>query len=194
MWKIAAVVIKPPSHIGRVLHRKNRPHRSPSSQSFCMVTMWCTTGTSRSSKTTKMYYGKDTRISMRTTLVTSGLLLIINCNGESTLDFQTSVQGQPVLCPPCDHIFTRLEVDRRGHRVQDIELHERGEPKSGTGFMMDWAGESVIRACEYLKQLYGEETCSVRTRQDPLLSECFLTFDPTKADDDAPCTCEGIER
>lgn len=74
-------------------------------------------------------------------------------------------QAEPELnnpeggCPPCELLFRRLTTvagDNNGRRVQDVKMQERGEPKSGTGFMFHWATGSLVHACEYLKSAFGE--------------------------------------
>lgn len=73
-------------------------------------------------------------------------------------------------CPPCSLLFTKVGQQEEGTpvaeggtgtRVQSISLMERGEPKSGTGFMFEWAGGSLVHACDYLKATFGEDTCKV---------------------------------
>lgn len=61
-------------------------------------------------------------------------------------------------CPSCGVLFSKLEpMGRKGMLVQDIKLQERGEPKSGTGFMFDWGTEALVYACKYLQLMFGEQ-------------------------------------
>lgn len=62
-------------------------------------------------------------------------------------------------CPPCELLFSKLErTGRYGKLAQDIMVQERGEPKSGTGIMYSWALAALMHACDYLEELFGEET------------------------------------
>lgn len=60
-------------------------------------------------------------------------------------------------CPPCELFFRKLEgTGDNGKLTQVVRVQERGEPKSGTGFMFDWATGALMRTCNYLQRLYGE--------------------------------------
>lgn len=62
-------------------------------------------------------------------------------------------------CPPCELFFRKLEsTGENGKLVQDVKVQERGEPKSGTSFMYDWATGTLIRTCDYMQYLFGAET------------------------------------
>ena len=64
------------------------------------------------------------------------------------------------LCPPCEFFFRKLERNKEtGKLTQAVRVQERGEPKSGTGLMLDWATGALDHACIYLQRLYGEATC-----------------------------------
>lgn len=65
-------------------------------------------------------------------------------------------------CPPCDLIFSKVLDYGQGVRRQYVDLMERGEPKSGTGFMFEWAGGCLEHACDYFKEMFGESSCTVR--------------------------------
>ena len=59
-------------------------------------------------------------------------------------------------CLPCDSIFSKLEPSGDGGKLfQDVKVRERGEPKSGTGFMYSWAGGTLVRTCRYLQWAFG---------------------------------------
>ena len=61
-------------------------------------------------------------------------------------------------CPPCANFFRKLEKDEEnGLLSQVVRVQERGEPKSGTGMMFDWATGVLVRTCSYLQKLFGEE-------------------------------------
>ena len=63
------------------------------------------------------------------------------------------------LCLPCELFFRKLERAENGKLSRTIKVQLRGEPKSGTGIMYDWATAALMRACDYLQVLFGEETC-----------------------------------
>ena len=59
-------------------------------------------------------------------------------------------------CLPYDAIFSKLEPSGDGGKLfQDVKVRERGEPKSGTGFMYSWAGGTLVRTCHYLQWAFG---------------------------------------
>lgn len=62
-------------------------------------------------------------------------------------------------CPPCELLFSKLErtPGRDGKLAQTVSVQERGEPKSGTGIMFSWAIATLMHACDYLEDLFGEE-------------------------------------
>lgn len=63
-------------------------------------------------------------------------------------------------CPPCELLFRKLEKNEEtGKLAQVVRVQERGEPKSGTGLMLDWATGALDHACIYLQRLYGEAAC-----------------------------------
>ena len=60
-------------------------------------------------------------------------------------------------CPPCELFFRKLEQQgENGKLSQVVKVQERGEPKSGTGFMFDWATGALIQTCRYLQGLFGK--------------------------------------
>ena len=59
-------------------------------------------------------------------------------------------------CPPCELFFRKLEATGEdGKLVQEVKVQQRGEPKSGTSFMYDWATATLLRTCDYLNYLFG---------------------------------------
>lgn len=65
-------------------------------------------------------------------------------------------------CPPCDLLFSKLETSESGGKLsQFVKVQERGEPKSGTGIMYSWATAALIHACDYLQEVFGEETYEI---------------------------------
>lgn len=91
-------------------------------------------------------------------------------------------------CPPCEVLFGRLEHGANGKYKQSVEASLRGEPKSGTTLTMSWARNSLYWARDYLRALYGSKSCVVENEG------WDLTFNPSLADDEAPCTCDNIEK
>lgn len=99
-------------------------------------------------------------------------------------------------CPPCDLIFAGSQPSTGAFRHLDIKV--RGEPKSGTGFMLEWAASALFHARDYLRDTFGEGSCGVHFVMDPSglhdLSDCTFRFAPTTfVEDSTPCTCNSIE-
>lgn len=70
-----------------------------------------------------------------------------------------SQEATDELCLPCESFFRKLErVEENGKLSRNLKVQLRGEPKSGTGIMFDWATAAMMRACDHLQLLYGEET------------------------------------
>eukprot|EP00752_Nemacystus_decipiens_P004759 g4334.t1 len=100
-------------------------------------------------------------------------------------------------CPAsCGGLFRRLRCDDDNDcehgKQQNVDVQERGEPKSGTGFMYEWATGALGHACAYLAQTYGEGTCWVEWE----FSNRTMIFDPSLAadDDTARCPCHDVQR
>lgn len=118
-----------------------------------------------------------------------------------TLEFKP-LTSPPAACLPCESLFGRLEVDasRPGdlRRVQHVEVMQRGEPKSGTGGMFEWATGSLYHVCQHLNQHYGRESCSVewgRWSPGDYYGNHTLVFEPPlEQPSDAPCPCTGVRR
>lgn len=86
-----------------------------------------------------------------------------------------------------------------GKLVKRLEVQQRGEPKSGTGFMFEWAGGLLVHMCGYLNKIFGDNSCafdyelSGDTMND--LKHLSLTFEPGKATPGtARCLCSGVDR
>lgn len=63
------------------------------------------------------------------------------------------------FCPPCENFFRKLERnEENGLLSQVVKVQERGEPKSGTAMMFDWATGALVRTCSHLQTLFGKET------------------------------------
>lgn len=97
------------------------------------------------------------------------VMLVLSCLGSkgasakrtNPLVSTEAVTEEP--CTPCEVLFSKLErTGRDGKLAQDIRVQERGEPKSGTGMAYFWASASLIHACDYLKDLFGEETLQLK--------------------------------
>lgn len=74
-------------------------------------------------------------------------------------NFQMSLVDvdQADACPPCELLFSKLEpAGKNGKLTQHIRVQERGEPKSGTAVMYEWASGTLVWTCHYLQQLFGE--------------------------------------
>lgn len=77
-----------------------------------------------------------------------------------------------LVCPQCDIFFSKLEPTGDGGKlVQDVKVQERGEPKSGTGFMFFWAGGTLVQTCRYLQMMYG----AWRSRDESILAPDFFS-------------------
>lgn len=67
-------------------------------------------------------------------------------------------------CLPCEMFFRKLErTGEHGKLSGVVRVQERGEPKSGTGFMFDWATGGLMRTCHYLQGLFGKDACYINT-------------------------------
>lgn len=101
-------------------------------------------------------------------------------------------------CPPCELLFGDFDQPSRSTgSSRQVTMVERGEPKSGTGFMFDWAANSLSHACEYLKAVFGENSCTQTDLRDHNLhikASSTLKFQPEKVTDGTVCTCEKIEK
>lgn len=117
-----------------------------------------------------------------------------------TLDFKPLTS--PPDCVPCESLFRRLEVDPSQppglDMVQHVEVVQRGEPKSGTGGMFEWATGSLYHVCQHLNQHYGRESCKVewgRWSPGDYYGNHTLVFEPPlERPSDAPCPCTSVRR
>ena len=96
-------------------------------------------------------------------LVTTALTLVscMATRGLSSSNPEASAVNQGttnVLCVPCENLFRKLErVEDNGKLSRVVKVQLRGEPKSGTGIMFDWATAAMVRMCDHLQLLFGEE-------------------------------------
>lgn len=106
-------------------------------------------------------------------------------------------------CPPCELLFSKLETTGRGKKLsQQVNVQQRGEPKSGTVIMYSWARAALIHACNYLKEHFGEGSCRFDTVKesdhddDPLdrYPGCSIIFEPARGGRDSRCSCDTIDR
>lgn len=102
-------------------------------------------------------------------------------------------------CPTsCELVFEKLGEGINGspsgnRSIQHVEVQERGEPKSGTTFMYQWAMAALSRTCVYLRKAYGEESCVMSRSSDGMNST--LLFDPARAAGrEARCLCDTVAR
>eukprot|EP00903_Cladosiphon_okamuranus_P005693 g5655.t1 len=132
-------------------------------------------------------------------------------NLNSTLEGQQQPAG---ACPACESMFGKLDGKK-----QDVKLQLRGEPKSGTSFMYEWALNALMVTCARLDMLYGRDTCHVTWRRTPSwntkfkpvmtgtksteMKEVLLLFDPqpkgkrglnVAAGPYDGCSCENVQR
>lgn len=103
-------------------------------------------------------------------------------------------------CPEsCEDIFPLLQPAARG-KVQDVEIHVRGEPKSGTGMLAEWAWDALAHVCLYLERLYGKSSCSIAwlTKPDHPSMPGYphsIVFEPALGRNDSTpplCPCDSI--
>lgn len=74
-------------------------------------------------------------------------------------DVNNEERTKKETCTPCEHFFDRLEInEENGLLSEAVTVQERGEPKSGTGMMFDWATAALVQRCDYLQGLFGELT------------------------------------
>lgn len=94
------------------------------------------------------------------------VMLLVAClavGGLSSTTPDTSVAKEGFVteeaCPPCELLFRNLKrISSDGKLAQVVRVQERGEAKSGTDMMFDWATGALVRSCDYLKYFFGEET------------------------------------
>lgn len=128
------------------------------------------------------------------------LMMLILLGLVLTTVWWIPVRQRTKYCPPCDTLFSKLETDESGRRVQYVNMQERGEPKCGTKFMFDWAHGALLRTCDVLDGWYGGQTCHLKKQpptgeqlEDP--EAVTLIFDPNHVSggDDA-CSCQNVDR
>eukprot|EP00752_Nemacystus_decipiens_P008641 g7715.t1 len=129
-------------------------------------------------------------------------------------------QLESLRCIPCDAMFRKVEETQRGTKVQNVNVQIRGEPKSGTTFMYEWAANALMVACGHIESMYGVGTCTVgfvqayTAREGEIapinsnttaksMKRLFLDFDPKRwrgpvssngTDVGAACPCENLDR
>lgn len=81
---------------------------------------------------------------------------------------------------------------------QRCHFSHAGEPKSGTGFMFEWAGNLLIHTCDYLNETFGDGSCRIHLgmSDDNIkdLREVSLTFEPNSGSNRARCSCPDVYR
>lgn len=88
-----------------------------------------------------------------------------------------------------------MQSNSNGQKIQDVKVQERGEPKSGTSFSMEWAAETLYHTCDYLDGLYGNGSCQVSLMLDKSLRHITMVFNPRSGDqEDRTCECEEVKR
>lgn len=91
-------------------------------------------------------------------------------------------------------IFSKLNSSAGGGKgVQHVKVQERGQPKSGTSFSMEWAAETLYHACDYLNGLYRKGSCQISLDIRSSLRHVQLTFKPDSGDQEtAIYPCKGV--
>eukprot|EP00903_Cladosiphon_okamuranus_P006272 g6154.t1 len=99
-------------------------------------------------------------------------------------------QDMDMACPEkCGDVFKRLD----DHGVQKTRVQIRGEPKSGTTTSEEWATAALHVTCEYLKRLYGDDSCSMSTNENRYHTE--MVFEPGLASaSSSACSCTDVKR
>lgn len=101
-------------------------------------------------------------------------------------------------CPTCDALFPLVETTPSGERVGVVHYQQRGEPKSGTGVVFDWATKAISEACSYLNHYFGEGSCHTRYFwPSPLTGDAgnrTLIFEPRVGRENARCPCDNVDR
>lgn len=99
--------------------------------------------------------------------------------------------------------FTKLNVrlssEETSSSTQNVELRERGEPKSGTGLAFEWGVGALIHTCKHLRQFFGEKSCTTELEMSHLrifndVIGCSFIFEPAQDAQDARCPCPEVER
>lgn len=101
-------------------------------------------------------------------------------------------------CVACEELFIQLDYLPNGSRIQNVEMQVRGEPKSGTSFMFKWACHALATACQYLRSLFGHDSCRIE-EADVLgkpgrLGKTTLIFEPHKGGIGGHCDCGRVQR
>ena len=82
-------------------------------------------------------------------------------------------------CPPCEVLFSKLDsTGTDGKLSQNIKVQERGEPKSGTAVMYEWASGTLVWTCHYLQQLFGEKSVELPSHDHESLDTARGTRPP----------------
>lgn len=106
------------------------------------------------------------RFHQRTMTIMLSMTLLISCmasvgglsSSQNDMRLDTGVHTEEEACPPCEILFRNLEKSATTGKLSQVtRVQERGEPKSGTGVMFDWASGTLIRTCAYLQHFFGEE-------------------------------------
>ncbi|CAM9470059.1 unnamed protein product [Scytosiphon promiscuus] len=96
-------------------------------------------------------------------------------------------------CPEsCGDAFGRQGKEAQGgsQRIRSVQVQERGEPKSGTGFMFEWATNALAHSCMYLQRAYGGRSCRIEWNA----VNRTMIFDPSlAAKAPGPCPCYDME-
>ncbi|CAM9983186.1 unnamed protein product [Ectocarpus sp. 12 AP-2014] len=87
------------------------------------------------------------------------ILLDANVAGGLELSLEPSPSTHDGLYLQCEELFSKLQGTPDGRLRQHSQLQLRGEPKSGTSFVYQWARRVLEHTCEHLQAMYGSESC-----------------------------------
>lgn len=97
---------------------------------------------------------------MTTTTMLGSFLAVGGLSSLHSMIPSVELERREESCPPCELLFRKLEKSKKtGNMTQVVRVQERGEPKSGTSLMLDWATGALDQTCIYLQRLYGEASC-----------------------------------
>lgn len=130
-------------------------------------------------------------------LLLAGWLVVVGYRAVAWLILDFSSAGP---CPRCNTVFSMINTTNSEDRVKIVEIQQRGEPKSGTTFMYQWAHGALVHTCEYLRQWYGQDTCHLERstpigRQKGFHEGIVLKFTPRRRSVlRSRCPCDEVDR
>lgn len=103
-------------------------------------------------------------------------------------------------CPvSCESLFIKLQNGIERANNQTVHVQVRGEPKSGTGMVAEWAWGALAHSCLYFQRIYGKNSCRLEFPgrvSNTLVPHRHhsIVFQPDQAihdDSKPPCTCNS---